>query len=62
MIYPGHFKKVTAYMQQILRKWMLVIIKPVNQGTLINFVKGFIPGATIFSEKYWVWNGVHSAS
>jgi hypothetical protein len=22
---------------------------------------GSIPGATIFSEKYWVWNGVHSA-
>jgi hypothetical protein len=21
-----------------------------------------IPGATRFSEKYWVWNGVHSAS
>jgi hypothetical protein len=21
-----------------------------------------IPGATSFSEKYWVWNGVHSAS
>jgi hypothetical protein len=20
---------------------------------------GSIPGATIFSEKYWVWNGVH---
>jgi hypothetical protein len=23
---------------------------------------GSIPGATIFSEKVWVWNGVHSAS
>jgi hypothetical protein len=23
---------------------------------------GSIPGATTFSEKYWVWNGVHSAS
>jgi hypothetical protein len=23
---------------------------------------GSIPGATKFSEKYWVWNGVHSAS
>jgi hypothetical protein len=23
---------------------------------------GSIPGATRFSEKYWVWNGVHSAS
>jgi hypothetical protein len=22
---------------------------------------GSIPGATIFSEKSWVWNGVHSA-
>jgi hypothetical protein len=22
---------------------------------------GSIPGATTFSEKYWVWNGVHSA-
>jgi hypothetical protein len=21
-----------------------------------------IPGATRFSEKWWVWNGVHSAS
>jgi hypothetical protein len=21
-----------------------------------------IPGATRFSEKYWVWNGVNSAS
>jgi hypothetical protein len=21
-----------------------------------------IPGATIFSEKYWVWNGVYLAS
>jgi hypothetical protein len=23
---------------------------------------GSIPGATRLSEKYWVWNGVHSAS
>jgi hypothetical protein len=23
---------------------------------------GSIPGATIFSKKQWVWNGVHSAS
>jgi hypothetical protein len=23
---------------------------------------GSIPGATRFSEKYWFWNGVHSAS
>jgi hypothetical protein len=23
---------------------------------------GSIPGATKFSEKYWVWNGAHSAS
>jgi hypothetical protein len=23
---------------------------------------GSIPGATRFSEKKWVWNGVHSAS
>jgi PPE-repeat protein len=23
---------------------------------------GSIPGTTRFSEKYWVWNGVHSAS
>jgi hypothetical protein len=23
---------------------------------------GLILGATRFSEKYWVWNGVHSAS
>jgi hypothetical protein len=23
---------------------------------------GSIPGASRFSEKYWVWNGVHSAS
>jgi hypothetical protein len=23
---------------------------------------GSIPGATRFSEKWWVWNGVHSAS
>jgi hypothetical protein len=23
---------------------------------------GLIPGATRFSEKQWVWNGVHSAS
>jgi hypothetical protein len=23
---------------------------------------GLIPGATRFSEKWWVWNGVHSAS
>jgi hypothetical protein len=23
---------------------------------------GSIPGATRFCEKYWVWNGVHSAS
>jgi hypothetical protein len=25
-------------------------------------VLGSIPGASIFSEKQWVWNGVHSAS
>jgi hypothetical protein len=25
-------------------------------------VPGSIPGATRFSEKWWVWNGVHSAS
>jgi hypothetical protein len=25
-------------------------------------VPGSIPGATRFSEKSWVWNGVHSAS
>jgi hypothetical protein len=24
--------------------------------------RGSIPGATRFSEKYYVWNGVHSAS
>jgi hypothetical protein len=24
-------------------------------------VPGSIPGATRFSEKWWVWNGVHSA-
>jgi hypothetical protein len=23
---------------------------------------GSVPGATRFSEKQWVWNGVHSAS
>jgi hypothetical protein len=23
---------------------------------------GSIPGANRYSEKYWVWNGVHSAS
>jgi hypothetical protein len=23
---------------------------------------GSIPGATRFSEKWWAWNGVHSAS
>jgi hypothetical protein len=23
---------------------------------------GYIPGATRFSAKWWVWNGVHSAS
>jgi hypothetical protein len=23
---------------------------------------GFIPGATRLFEKWWVWNGVHSAS
>jgi hypothetical protein len=23
---------------------------------------GSIPGATTFSDKQWVWNGVHSAS
>jgi hypothetical protein len=25
-------------------------------------VRGSIPGATRFSEKQWVWNGVHSTS
>jgi hypothetical protein len=25
-------------------------------------VLGSIPGASTFSEKQWVWNGVHSAS
>jgi hypothetical protein len=25
-------------------------------------VPGSIPGASRFSEKQWVWNGVHSAS
>jgi hypothetical protein len=25
-------------------------------------VPGSIPGATRFSEKYWVCNGIHSAS
>jgi hypothetical protein len=25
-------------------------------------VPGLIPGATRFSEKFWVWNGVHSTS
>jgi hypothetical protein len=25
-------------------------------------VPGPIPGATRFSEKSWIWNGVHSAS
>jgi hypothetical protein len=25
-------------------------------------VPGSIPSATRFSEKYWIWNGVHSAS
>jgi hypothetical protein len=25
-------------------------------------VPGSIPGATRFSEKQWVWNGVHPAS
>ena len=25
-------------------------------------VPGSIPGATRFSEQYWIWNGVHSAS
>jgi hypothetical protein len=25
-------------------------------------VPDFIPGTAKFSEKYWVWNGVHSAS
>jgi hypothetical protein len=24
--------------------------------------QGSIPGAATFSEKQWVWNGVHSAS
>jgi hypothetical protein len=27
-----------------------------------NRSPGSIPGATSFTEKLWVWNGVHSAS
>jgi hypothetical protein len=27
-----------------------------------SVASGSIPGATRFSEKHWVWNGVHSAS
>jgi hypothetical protein len=29
---------------------------------LVARVPGSILGATTFSEKQWVWNGVHSAS
>jgi hypothetical protein len=34
-----------------------------DQSTWLQIQKpGSIPCATRFSEKYWVWNGVHSAS
>jgi hypothetical protein len=29
---------------------------------VIQLFPGSIPGASRFSEKQWVWNGVHSAS
>jgi hypothetical protein len=36
---------------------------------MLNYVRGYrsrgpgsIPGPTRLSEKYWVWNGTHSAS
>jgi hypothetical protein len=39
---------------------------PVEFGHMLSgrkqFMPGSIPVATRFSEKCWVWNGVHSAS
>jgi hypothetical protein len=54
------------------RKLCLYIIYIRKIGDLCSLVVGVpgcrsrgpgsIPGTTKFSEKYWIWNGVHSAS
>jgi hypothetical protein len=51
-------KHYGSYDYRIDRLCALVVGVPdyISRGT------GSIPGATRFSEKYWVWNGVHLAS
>jgi hypothetical protein len=52
-----------------LTKLSIFHLKTETESSPRNFVRlnkspdpGSIPGTTRFSEKQWVWNGVHSAS
>jgi hypothetical protein len=43
-------------------QWTHILEDRIFQFIFVSEVLGSIPGASRFSEKQWVWNGVHSAS
>jgi hypothetical protein len=50
---------ILAYMEML---WHFEFNSRLNKAGLFEYfcTTGSIPVATRFSEKYWVWNGIHS--
>jgi hypothetical protein len=67
---PGCRKKMYCASCEVRTEFIYVMQKKVDRlcGLVVRVPgyrskgPGSIPGATRFSEKYWVWNRVHPAS
>jgi hypothetical protein len=67
---PGYITEMYIVSCEVRTEFIYVMQKKVDRFCgLVVRVPGYrsqvpssIPDATRFSEKYWVWNGVHSAS
>jgi hypothetical protein len=60
---PHTSKPYECQMSSFHCVYLFVVGPPLwSSGETDPDVPGAIPGATRFSEKWWVWNGVHSAS
>jgi hypothetical protein len=67
---PGYTTEMYCVSREVRTEFIYVIYKKVDRlcGLVLRVpgyrsrTPGSIPGATRFSDKYWVWNGVHSAS
>jgi hypothetical protein len=51
-----------AISKTVLRSVVLSVDSLCGLVVRVPEVPGSIPGAARFSEKYWVWNRVHTAS